>query len=230
MTHTLETTGDLARRRPRAAAERGSRRGDRARARHGPHAVRPRGRGGARRGAARALRRAASATTSSRCRIARAAEPHPRGLRRDPHAHRRARAGDARGEDRPHRRPRRVHQPRHRRRAPLRAPRPSGDLPRDEIELLGADRLGADRHARPRPRRVVRGRRRHRPERRDRRGDALAALVHVRARLPRRRRSSPSTSARAASCARSSTRSWTIRAPAPGRGELAERITDYSRA
>ena len=45
--------------------------------------------------------------------------------------------------------------------------------------------LEAHRHARPRPRRVVRGRRRRRAERGGRRGDALAACVHVRARLPR---------------------------------------------
>ena len=56
-------------------------------------------------------------------RIARAAEPDARGRRRDPHAHRAARARDARGQDRPHRRPRRLHQPRHRRRDPLRHPR-----------------------------------------------------------------------------------------------------------
>ena len=37
-----------------------------------------------------------------------------------PHAHGRARAGDARGQDRPHRRPHRLRQPRHRRRAPVR--------------------------------------------------------------------------------------------------------------
>ena len=110
------------RRRPRAAPERGSRRGDRARPRHRPHAVRPRRRGGARRGAARALRRpvpAQRAVAADR----RAAEPHLRGPRRDPHAHRRAGARDARGQDRPHRRPRRLHQPRHRRRDPLRHPR-----------------------------------------------------------------------------------------------------------
>ena len=35
------------------------------------------------------------------------------------------------------------------------------DLPRAEIELLGADRLRADRHARPRPRRAVRAGGRH---------------------------------------------------------------------
>ena len=43
------------------------------------------------------------------------------------------------------------------------------DLPRDEIELLGADGLAADRHARPRPGRDLGARGRHRPERRDRR-------------------------------------------------------------
>ena len=44
-----------------------------------------------------------------------------------------------------------------------------GDLPRDEIEVLGPTGLGADRHARPRPDRDVGARRRHRPERRGRR-------------------------------------------------------------
>ena len=57
---------DLARRRPGAAAQRGSRRGDRPRPRHGSHAVRPRGRAGARRRAERARSAVASATTSSR--------------------------------------------------------------------------------------------------------------------------------------------------------------------
>ncbi len=50
------------------------------------------------------------------------AEPDARGRRRDPHAHRAAGARDARGKDRAHRRPRRLHQPRHRRRDPLRDP------------------------------------------------------------------------------------------------------------
>ena len=96
MTHTLETTGDRAGRRAGARPERGSHRGDRARPRHGPPAVRARGRGGARRGAARALRarlppqRAVAADR-------RAAEPDRRGARRDPHAHRAAGARDARG-------------------------------------------------------------------------------------------------------------------------------------
>ena len=47
---------DLPRRRAGPAAQRGPRRGDRARARHGPHAVRACRRAGARRGASRALR------------------------------------------------------------------------------------------------------------------------------------------------------------------------------
>ena len=50
------------------------------------------------------------------------------------------------------------------------------------------DRLEPDRHARARPDRDLRARRRHRPERGGRRGDAGAPLVHVRARLPRRAR------------------------------------------
>ena len=45
------------------------------------------------------------------------------GSRRDPHAHRRAGAGDARRQDRADRRPGRLHQPRHRRRDALRDPR-----------------------------------------------------------------------------------------------------------
>ena len=52
LTHTLETSGDLAHRGAGAAAEPGPRRGDRPRARPRPPAVRARGRGGARRPAA----------------------------------------------------------------------------------------------------------------------------------------------------------------------------------
>ena len=51
------------------------------------------------------------------------AQPDSRSSRRDPHAHGRARAGHARGQDRPARGPGRLHQPRHRRRDPLRHPR-----------------------------------------------------------------------------------------------------------
>ena len=59
-------------------------------------------------------------------RIAEAAEPDRRGAQRHPHAHRLAGAADTRGQDRPHRRSRGVHQPRHRRRDPLRHPRRRG--------------------------------------------------------------------------------------------------------
>ena len=70
MTHTLETTGDRPRRRARAAAERGPDRGDRPWPRHGPPAVRPCGRGGARRVRCASGSDAGSATTSSRFAIA----------------------------------------------------------------------------------------------------------------------------------------------------------------
>ena len=57
--------------------------------------------------------------------------------------------------------------------------------PADEIELLGPDRLEADRHAGARPRdHLARGGRRA-PERGGGRGDAAAAQVHVRAGLSR---------------------------------------------
>ena len=56
---------------------------------------------------------------------------------------------------------------------------------RTEIAILGDSGSQPDRHARARPRRAVRARRRHRPERGGRPRDAAAALVHVRARLPR---------------------------------------------
>ena len=91
---------DLARRRSGAPAQRGSRRGDRPRARHRAPAVRPRRRGGARRGAARALR-AALPPQRAVAPDRRIAQPDRGGPRRHPHAHRRGRAGDARGEDRP---------------------------------------------------------------------------------------------------------------------------------
>ena len=88
------------------------------------------------------------------------AQPHTRGLRRDPHTHGGARARDARGEDRAARRPRRVHQPRHRRRRAVRAAergRPA--TPRDRRPR--AHRLEPNRHARPRHRGRVGRRRRH---------------------------------------------------------------------
>ena len=88
----------------------------------GPHAVRARRRGCARRRAPGAIRAALPpqrAVAPDRA----LAQPHARGLRRDPHPHGRARARDTRGEDRAARRPGRVHQPRHRRRRAVRAAR-----------------------------------------------------------------------------------------------------------
>ena len=156
MTHTLETTAISRVRRPRAAAERGPDRGDRARPRHRAPAVRARGRGGARRGAARALRPRLPPQRA----VARATRRGGSTSRAE------VRDGilNHTGPDEPetlegrivrHRRPRRVHQPRHRRRDPRSGSSAPDELPRDEIELLGADRLGAHRHARPRPRRDV---------------------------------------------------------------------------
>ena len=82
----------------------------------------------------------------------RGAEPDGRGAGRHPHAHRPA-SRDARGQDRAARRPGRLHQPRHRRRDPLRAPRGRGSAARGDRAARGA-RLAPDRHARPRPRRA----------------------------------------------------------------------------
>ena len=157
MTHTLETTGDLARRRAGAAAERGPRRGDRARPRHRPHAVRPRGRGRARRGAARALRprlppqRAVAARSPSALNLT--AEVRDGILthtgEREP----------ATLEGKIVRIVDRVAYINHDIDDAIRhGLLERGDLPRDEIELLGPTRLDADRRARPRPRRELRAR------------------------------------------------------------------------
>ena len=84
----------LAHGRPRAAPQRGSHRGHRARPRSRPPAVRARRRGGARRRAARALRRRLppQRAFAARRRRARARrpwpQPHARGARRHPQPHR----------------------------------------------------------------------------------------------------------------------------------------------
>ena len=80
-----------------------------------------------------------------------------------------------------------------------------------------AGRLDADRHARPRPRRALRGRRRHRPGRRGRRGDGRAADVHVRARLPRARRRGARHAKIERSSGRCSTTTSSTRTRMPGR-------------
>ena len=74
----------------------------------------------------------------------------------------------------------------------------------------------------------VRGRGRHPPERRDRRGDALAARVHVRPRLPRpaRRAGAPARPRRGAGDLRPPRRRSGA-AAARATDDLADRITDY---
>ena len=102
------------------------------------------------------------------------------------------------------------------------------DLPRAEIELLGADRYGADRPPRPRSRRDLRtGRRRSsRAPRSERRCSRCARSCSSTSTSGRR--SGPSTSGHATSCRRSSVGSWTIRGCCPrATGTSRERITDY---
>src|SRR4051794_18940472 len=183
--------GDLPRSGTIAAPERGPRGGDRARPRSRPHTVRACGGRRSRRNPPRALRPPLSPqrALAPRCRRARArrtrSQPHRRGARRDPQPHRPERARDARGQDRAARRPGRVHQPRHRRRGPRGRSRPRRAPARGD-RAARADRLTPDRHARPRPRRDLRARERHPPDRADRRGNAHPAVVHVRPRLPGR--------------------------------------------
>ena len=125
-----------------------------------------------------------------------------------------------------HRRPDRVHQPRHRRRGALRAPRArptcrarrsrcSAPRARARIDTLVHDLVETSEAAR-----------RHPPGRRGRRGDALAAGVHVRARLSRAAGGARAQRARDV-VRRSSTGSRRARATPPGDGALDERITDY---
>src|SRR5215207_8348760 len=177
---------DLAHGRTRAAAQRGPHRGDRARPRPRPPAVRAHRRARARPRRARALRPRLppQRALAARRRRDRAAQPDRAGARRDPAPlERRGRAVDARRQDRAARRPDRLHQPRHRRRAARgrdRAGRPPAGGDRDPR----LDGLGADRHARARPRRALVAGPGHRSGRGRRRRDAAAAHVHVRARVP----------------------------------------------
>ena len=116
-------------------------------------------------------------------------------------------AGDAGGADRQAGRPRRLHQPRHRRRPAGRDPatRPTCPPPRSSCSGRPA-RRGSTRWSATSSSAPSRGRR-HRAERGDRRRDAAAAQVHVRPRLPGRRRAA-STSGCTAPCAASSTTTW----------------------
>ena len=89
------------------------------------------------------------------------------------------------------------------------------DLPVDEIALLGAtgsDRIDTLVHDLVE---TSEADGEHRPERRGGGGDALAPLVHVRARVPRPAGRCRSTSARGGSCARSSTGSSRSRSGCP---------------
>ena len=186
MTHTLETTG-IARVVARALrAERGSRRGDRARPRHRPHAVRPRRRGGARRARCATLRRPLPpqrAVAADR----RAPQPDPRGARRHPHAHRRR---GSRRRSRARSSASSTGSPTSTTTSTTRSATASSsedDLPRDEIDVLGAtgskriDTLVHDL--------IETSAREGDIAQSDEVGAAMLALrvVHVRARLPRAR-------------------------------------------
>ena len=191
LTHTLETCGDLPDGRPCAAAERGPDRGDRARARPRPSAVRARRRGGARPAAARALRAPLPPQRAVAARRRRRSSATAAGL----NLTEQVRDGILRhtGPDPPDTLEGRIvrlvdriayinHDIDDALRADVLA---EGDLPREEIAILGATRQRADRPARPRPGRALRAGRRHRAGRAGRRRDVAPAQVHVRPRLPR---------------------------------------------
>ena len=200
LTHTLETCF-IARTVARAlGAERGPDRGDRARARPRPPAVRSHRRGGARPGAARARRRGLSPQPAFAAdgRRARArgggAQPDRTGARRDPQPHRPDTAGDARGPGREAGRPGRLHQPRHRRRRPRRHPRrvrPAGEADRP----ARPDRHGADRHSRARHRRQLPRRATRSPSRRRSAGRCCACASSCSTRSTSGRRPAASTTA-----------------------------------
>ena len=165
LTHTLEVTAGLAHRRAGAGAQRGPRRGDRARPRPRPPAVRPHRRGGARPLPARALRRCVPAqrALAARRRRARArrrrAQPDRAGPRRDRAATPAARTSRRRS------RARSSASSTGSPTSTTTSTTPCGpacstpdDLPAGPIAVLGDTGSQADRHARPRPGRALRAR------------------------------------------------------------------------
>ena len=177
-------------RRAGAGAERGPDRGDLARARPRPPAVRPHRRGRARPLRPGALRRALppQPPLAADRGEARVAQPDRAGARRDPPPHRLRACGHARGPHREGGRPDRLHQPRHRRRpsrrgAAGRGPARERDPPARRARTSERIETLVQRPRGP----LARGGRRG-AGRGGRRRDAEAAQVHVRARLPGARR------------------------------------------
>ena len=100
------------------------------------------------------------------------------------------------------------------------------DLPREEIALLGSNRLGADRPARPRPRRVVRAAGDVRQS--DEVGEAMLALrAFMFERVYLGPRASRSTGVRAKSSRRSSTTSPRTPGAAARPGRRVAALVDY---
>ena len=202
---------DLARRRAGAAAERGPRRGDRARPRPRAHAVRPRGRGGAGRGACASASAAASATTSTRCgwstcsSATAAASTSPHEVRDGILNHTGPNEPDTL-EGRIVRLVDRVAYINHDIDDAVRAGvLDPAELPQRRDRAARPDRLAADRHARPRPRRDLRPARATsaRARRSARRCSRCARSCSSASTSARRR--APSTRGRARRCSGSST-------------------------
>ena len=150
LTHTLDVSQIARTARPRPAAQRGPHRGHRARPRPGPHAVRPPRRAGAHAvpGPAVPPQRADAAHRRAPRERRRGAQPHLGGARRHrapPVVH--ARALHPRGPDRPVRRPHRLRQSRHRRRASAPACSRSANSRPVALDVLGHTHSAAHRHA-----------------------------------------------------------------------------------
>ena len=177
---------------------------------------------------------AASATTSTRCGWSTCSsalnltEPVRDGILR--HSSRRGRAGDAGGQDRPAGRPDRLHQPRHRRRGARRRARVGRPAGRRRSRSWGRPgRRGSTRSCTTSSSTpsaagdIVQG---------EEVGRAMlrAALVHVRARLPRADARGPSTRRSSACCAGCSTGTASTRRSCPEAADgatPADRVIDY---